>query len=231
MPAGSALPTPLRPVQPIDFHTKARFPPFVIPANAGTEPLDMAPLPTHPGMQGGATMISFTRTQKGVAGGMAAGFLLTITAFFAPTLPSVPHDPQHQLGLWLACSLLTCVWLLGAVGRLARHRFFTPEDIHGSGITPNSARAALLQAQLQNTLEQSLLTVIAYGAWLWMGPPERLGLVIVFTAFFAAGRLLFLVGYTFGAPARALGFALTFYPTACLYLALLPTALARVLNR
>lgn len=175
-------------------------------------------------------MVTFRKTQLGVAGGMAAGFLLTIAAFLWPTLPYVPSDTQRQLGLWSACSLLICVWLLVAVARLAHHRFFTPEDIHGSGISENTAKAALLQAQLQNTLEQALLAVVAYGAWLLMGPPQRAGLVVVFTAYFGVGRLLFSVGYSFGASARALGFTLTFYPTVSLYLAVFTTALTRVLN-
>ena len=175
-------------------------------------------------------METFARTQSGVAGGMAAGFLLTPAAFLWPTLPFVSPNQQRQLSLWLACSLLICFWLIVAVARLARHRFFTPDDIHGGGIRENTAKAALLQAQLQNTLEQTLLAVVAYGAWLWIGPPQRFGLVIVFTAYFAVGRIVFFIDYSLGAPSRALGFTLTFYPTVSLYLALLPNALARVLN-
>jgi hypothetical protein len=34
-----------------------------------------------------------------------------------------------------------------------------------------------------------------------------------FTGLFSAGRLLFWMGYQHGAPRRALGFGLTFYPT------------------
>lgn len=38
-------------------------------------------------------------------------------------------------------------------------------------------------------------------------------LIIALTALFVVGRLLFWIGYADGAKARALGFALTFYPS------------------
>jgi hypothetical protein len=47
---------------------------------------------------------------------------------------------------------------------------------------------------------------------------------------FGLGRLLFLLFYARGAPARALGFTLTFYPTVGLYLFLLPPVFATLLR-
>jgi hypothetical protein len=139
-------------------------------------------------------------------------------------------DPQSRVAVWIACILFVAAWLLICVGRLAGHRFFTPEDIDGGGVAGNSPKAALLQALLQNTLEQTVLAMVAYAAWLWLAPPERLGLVIVFSAYFAVGRILFFVGYSYGAPARALGFTLTFYPNVGLFLACLPEAVGRLAN-
>ena len=46
---------------------------------------------------------------------------------------------------------------------------------------------------------------------------------------FVIGRIAFFAGYARGAPARALGFALTFYPTVLLLLAALVTAAYRAL--
>ena len=169
-------------------------------------------------------MTAFARRQAGVAAGMAAGFALTLAAFLWPGLPPVPADAGARLTLWLACALIVASWLLVCVGRLAAHRFFTPEDIEGGGMAGNTPRAALLQALLQNTLEQAVLAIIAYGAWLWLGPEERRGLVLVFALYFAVGRLLFFAGYARGAPFRALGFTLTFYPTVGLFLLVLPAA-------
>ncbi|HEU0134731.1 MAG TPA: MAPEG family protein [Allosphingosinicella sp.] len=173
-------------------------------------------------------MATFKRRQMGVAAGMAGGFTLTAAAFLWPDLPPVPADPQSRVAVWIACIACVATWLLVCVGRLAGHRFFTPDDIDGGGVAGNSPKAALLQALLQNTLEQTVLAIVAYAAWLWLAPPERLGLVIVFTAYFAVGRILFFLGYAHGAPARALGFTLTFYPNVGLFLLCLPEAVGRL---
>jgi MAPEG family len=168
--------------------------------------------------------MAFTRTQAGVAAGMTGGLAATIAIFLWPSLPRVPADPDGRIALWLACALIVSVWLLVAVGRLAGHRFFTPADIDGGGLTEGTPKAKLLQTLIQNTLEQCLLAIPAYGAWLWLAPAGRGGLVVLCAGCFALGRLLFFAGYARGAPFRALGFTLTFYPTVGLYLFLLPAA-------
>ncbi|HEX8526702.1 MAPEG family protein [Allosphingosinicella sp.] len=170
-------------------------------------------------------MTPFAKRQAGVAAGMAAGLVLTLAAIMWPDLPQVPAATDVRIALWFACSLSVAFWLVVAVGRLAGHRFLTPADIDG-GLSANSPRAALLQALIQNTLEQAVLAIVAYGAWLWLGPPERAALVVVFALYFAVGRLLFFVGYARGAPFRALGFTLSFYPTIALFVLLLPEALS-----
>ena len=152
---------------------------------------------------------------------MAAGFAATLAAFLWPDLPAVPAEPEARISVWFACAVLASLWLLIGVALLARHRFFTPEDIEGGGLTEGTARAKLLQTLIQNTLEQCVLAIPAYGAWLWLGPAERAGLAIVCAALFSLGRLLFFAGYARGAPWRALGFTLTFYPTVGLYLFLI----------
>jgi hypothetical protein len=168
--------------------------------------------------------MAFTRTQAGVAAGMAGGLAATVAIFLWPSLPSVPAEADERIRLWSACSLVATLWLLIAVGRLAGHRFFTPADIDGGGLTEGTPKAKLLQTLVQNTLEQCLLAIPAYGAWLWLAPDGRRGLVVLCAACFALGRLLFFAGYARGAPFRALGFTLTFYPTVGLYLFLLPAA-------
>ena len=45
-------------------------------------------------------------------------------------------------------------------------------------------------------------------------PPAQLAVIPAAAVLFALGRLLFWRGYAGGAPSRALGFGLTFYPTA-----------------
>ena len=172
--------------------------------------------------------MSFARTQAGVALGMAAGFAATFAAFAWPRLPPVPPGTDDRLALWLAASLAVASWLLIGVVLLARHRFFTPADIEGGGLTEGTATAKLLQTLIQNTLEQAALAIPAYGAWLWLMPEGRRGLVIACAGLFFLGRLLFFALYAQGAPWRALGFTLTFYPTVGLYLFLLPAAASRL---
>jgi hypothetical protein len=170
--------------------------------------------------------MAFTRTQAGVAAGLAVGFAATVAAFAWPGLPAVPADMEGRIALWLAASVSTGLWLLIGIALLARHRFFTPADIHGGGLGEGTPAAKLLQSLIQNTLEQAVLAIPAYGAWLWLAPEGRRGLVLICAGLFSLGRLLFFFGYKFGAPALALGFTLTFYPTVGLYLFMLPRAFA-----
>jgi hypothetical protein len=159
------------------------------------------------------------RKRLGVAGGMAAGLAVTLLGLLWPGLPSGPTDLGARLSTWLACDLAAAVWLAVAVGRLARHRFFSDDDIDGA-LSAGTVRARVLQSLVQNTLEQTVLAVVAYGAWLLVPRPDTpIATAWIAVACFSAGRLLFLAGYLRGAAARSLGFALTFYPTVGLLLA------------
>lgn len=174
-------------------------------------------------------MITLTTKQAGVARGMVAGLLITAIAFLAPAFwsgcPRVPADTGVRLSLWISADAIVAFWLFFAIARLARHRFFTPEDIDGGGTSDGSAKARLLQSLLQNTLEQTALAVVAYGCWFVLAS-ERWAILPVFcSVLFSVGRLLFFIGYAYGAPARAIGFALTFYPSVALLLGAVPIAL------
>ncbi len=99
------------------------------------------------------------------------------------------------------------------IGIMARHRFFSTEDIDGGGLRVGSDQAHILQAVLQNTLEQSVLAIITYLAWAVLMPATYLSVIPLAASSFIFGRLLFFLNYKKGAARRALGFALTFYPT------------------
>lgn len=172
--------------------------------------------------------MTFTRTQVGVALGMMAGLAITVVAFVWPDPPPVPAGTEERLALWLAAAVAVAFWLLVGVALLARHRFFTPADIDGGGLTEGTATAKLLQTLIQNTLEQAMLAIPAYGAWLWLMPEGRRSLVILCAGLFFLGRLLFFALYARGAAWRAIGFTLTFYPSVGLYLLLLPAAASRL---
>lgn len=178
--------------------------------------------------------MSLSSTQRRVRFGMAGGVVLSIALLVTGVSFDVFRLPQDatisQRLSFAAPSLALFAWCLTfAIGRLARHRFFSPEDIHGAALRQNSERAALLQTLLQNTLEQSLLAAIVHLCWAITMPPAWLTVILFAAVAFVVGRVLFFVGYSKGAAARALGFALTFYPSVimlicnCLYLVWLGT--------
>jgi hypothetical protein len=168
-----------------------------------------------------------TRTQVGVAIGMAFALALTIGAFVWPGARTANVD---RLWLWAACSGAAACWLALAVALQARHRFFSAADIDGAGLTVASARAQLLQALIQNTSEQTLLASSAYAVWLLATPTSDPWLPVHCAVLFGLGRLLFFVGYARGAAARSLGFALTFYPTVGLLVLSMPRAAAALFS-
>jgi hypothetical protein len=149
-----------------------------------------------------------TRKQVGTAIGMAVGLALTLGAFAWPG-GLAPHVDRPTV--WATCSAGAAAWLALAVALLARHRFFSPADIDGAGLTAASAGAQLLQALVQNTAEQTLLAALAYAAWL-LATTMAPGPAVHCAVLFSIGRTLFFAGYARGAAARSLGFALTFYP-------------------
>ena len=70
-----------------------------------------------------------------------------------------------------------------------------------------------MQSILQNTLEQSVLAVLVDLIWAVVMPITWVPAVLAAAIMFFIGRTLFAVGYAGGAPSRALGFVLTFYPS------------------
>jgi hypothetical protein len=159
--------------------------------------------------------------QRGVAIGMASGLLmavafLTLAAIFGGARIAPSASVEFRLQLLAASLMAPAASLFICIARLAKHRFFTPEDINGSALTEGSARAKLLQALLQNTLEQLALALPVYFVGAITFPSHLLGLIAAAAAMFFVGRVLFYIGYSGGAPSRAFGFAFTFYPTVLL---------------
>ena len=157
-------------------------------------------------------------TQRGVLRGMLAGILVTALGLAA----AITYPPEIVLpGEGFAASLtdalkwsvLPVATLAIHIALLARHRYFTPEDFNGGGLSAGTPHARVLQAALQNTLEQTVLALSVYAIWAAAMPRRWQAAIALAAILFAIGRLLFLRGYGGGAPARAIGFALTFYPT------------------
>ena len=173
--------------------------------------------------------MGFDSTQKGVARGMAAAVVFAVAVFaFAYFLqwPNFPSQTSVVLRLKLAAwaALAPAAALFVCIARLAKHRFTTPQDIHGSALTEGTERAKLLQALLQNTLEQAVLAIPVYLATALVFPPRLLPLVAAAAALFVVGRIAFFRGYAAGAPSRAAGFGLTFYPSVALLVSVVAVA-------
>lgn len=169
-----------------------------------------------------------TDKQQGVLRGMAAGVIATLLALTVSIVapprafasePGYPAALAHAL-TW---DVLVVVCLLVNIGLLARHRFFTPDDIDGGGLTKGTPQAQVLQSTLQNTLEQTVLAVSVHAIWAVTMPHTWQAAVPAAAILFLVGRVLFWRGYARGAPARALGFALTFYPSVAMVLLIVGT--------
>jgi hypothetical protein len=161
------------------------------------------------------------RTQRGVLVGMASALLVAVAIFILAVIFAGPGFASRvsldfRVELLAASVLAPALSLFVCIARLAKHRFFTPADINGSALTDGTERAKLLQALLQNTLEQAALAVPVYLSCSFVCPARFLGMIPAAAAMFLAGRLAFFAGYANGAPARAFGFGFTFYPTVIL---------------
>ena len=144
---------------------------------------------------------------------LAAISLIFIGVYYNPYRYPFEINLENRLRVALKSSLPIAIVLAISIGRLAKHRFFTPNDIDGSGMTQASSQAKILQSIIQNTLEQSILAFITYLTWCLLMPGNCLSVVPMASITFTIGRILFILGYEYGAPARALGFTLSFYVT------------------
>ena len=162
--------------------------------------------------------MKLTDKQKGVIRGVVPAAFLTVASLCGVSLlipvSALPVDEPGPRVVWaLQWSLLPILMLMVSIMGVANYRFFSPEDIDGSGLTAGTERVLVLRAILQNTLEQAVLAVAAYLIWATVMPLSWLRAIPFAALLFAAGRILFARGYERGAPGRATGFGLTAYPT------------------
>jgi len=178
---------------------------------------------TPPRGSGYRRIMALDDKQRGVVRNMLLALALAIAVpgaaiCWQPGFLTAPAALADRFALTLRWDSLVLLCLVLAVGNLARHRFFSPADIDGGGLTAGTDRARVFQAVLQNTLEQTLIAVLAHLLWTAATPPSWHGAVPAAALLFAIGRACFIAGYAGGAPARAFGFALTFYPSVLLTL-------------
>ena len=159
---------------------------------------------------------------RGIAVYISLGWLVTILIIFGFALLNPlqinSSSLQQQLALTAKCLLVCIFWLIVSIGRLAKLRFFSREDIEGSGLTLGSEQAHILQAILTNTCEQTLLACLVYLAWTLCMPVALSGALVGAATLFFCGRAFFTYNYAYGAVSRAFGFAITFYPSILLFI-------------
>ena len=173
--------------------------------------------------------MALTVKQRGVLKGVIAGAAITIVVIVlavlaGPMALSPEASEGERLAFAISADAFIALWLGISVGLLARHRFFTPEDIDGGGLSRGSETANVLQSTLQNTLEQSVLAVLVHLAWSILMPVSWISAIPAAVLLFLCGRVLFVRGYRGGAPSRALGFALTYYPSVLMLILVVVTA-------
>ncbi len=157
-----------------------------------------------------------THEQRQVLAGMMAAVALTAVALLAVYFLSRSGVDTVHLSA-PAASALAALALVFCIGGIARKRFFHTDVIGGAAFDKPGSEVAVDKAVLQNTLEQTVLAIIAYNGLAAVLPSLAPVLLPVLVSLFLIGRILFIAGYARGAGHRALGFALTFYPTVATY--------------
>ena len=161
--------------------------------------------------------MTFDQEQRSIIFQSALALLLTAVVlgggyrWLAPGFVGVttPMTLADRLAFALKWDLLIFLWLAGSVGAVSQKRFWTPADRHGSAYSEASPALAVRRANLQNTLEQ---TVLASGAHLILAAvlrDEELVLIPLLILLFLAGRAAFAIGYAKSPIARAFGMAMT----------------------
>jgi uncharacterized membrane protein YecN with MAPEG domain len=144
-----------------------------------------------------------------------------------------------RLKMTIEADGLVVILLAATIANVARLRFFSEQDIGGSGSAGSASTASAstgsastggsdkvrrASAVVQNTLEQAVLAMATHLV-VTTSIVHSQALVQTMVGLFAVGRLLFWAGYKRGATGRALGFALTFYPSVIGLVASLATLL------
>lgn len=137
---------------------------------------------------------------------LGAGYLwLSPESLFVAT----PMALADRLAFVLKWEVLIFIWLAGSVAAVSRKRFWSPADRHGSAYSEASPGLAVRRANLQNTLEQ---TVLASGAHLILATvlrDDELVLIPLLVLLFLVGRATFAIGNARSPIARAFGMGVT----------------------
>jgi len=152
--------------------------------------------------------------------------LIIITAFtsaylFAPNFVELPTELPDRFAFAALCWAGPGLVLLIAIMMVSTARRFSADDIGGQAAGPPSEKLAVKAAFLQNTLEQTVLAGVFYFALAALAGGAWMALLLVATASFVVGRILFFAGYRRGAKGRSFGMALTMLPSVLGYAVLI----------
>lgn len=134
-----------------------------------------------------------------------------------PRFFTLPETLAERLAFAIKADVFVLLWLLIAVRMVSSGRYRSAADNRGSAFSSPSPELAVKVAFLQNTLEQSVLTVGAHLALASLLTGPALFFIPAAVVLFGVGRLLFWRGYPGGAGARSFGMATTAIPTAVGY--------------
>jgi hypothetical protein len=161
-----------------------------------------------------------------MAGGVPAFLTVLVVWRFAPRLFAFAQLPLDNTADRLAFAvrwlLIPGVTLLAGVW-VAGRRGFMPEAIEGTR-TPSSRSLEINLRYNQNTLEQTVLAVIAWAGLALALHRDQLLLIPAMACLFGFGRLTFWIGYWLHPLGRAFGMVLTVLPTIFAYVWLLSRA-------
>lgn len=161
---------------------------------------------------------SFAAVQAGVRKSAIAALLVSLVMLaaawhFGVGWPVKAASDSERLAFVFRCELAIGFVLWAMIARVGAMRYFSPHDIGGVGNGPERREIAVARAALQNTIEQSVLAILAHLALALALPADRMAVIAMLTGLFVVGRIAYWFGYLRGGPSRAFGFALTFYPT------------------
>ncbi len=157
--------------------------------------------------------------QRRILTGMAVAIAYSaVIMWFGATQLSVASGvADDRLRFVLGWLLLPGLCLLAGIARVAKVRFFDPAAIDGDTPAPGSSLDIDLR-YIRNTLEQVVLASIGWTVLALALPSHHLGVIPMLALSFFFARGCFWIGYHRSGPARAFGFAATFYPTVATYL-------------
>lgn len=135
------------------------------------------------------------------------------SGLFKPPVDASAISRLEFVANWL---LLPGFSLLSGIAVIGTLRFFVADAIDGSEASQNRVIQITLRYN-RNTLEQTVLVVLAWLPLAFALPAERLTLIPELSILFLVARATFWLGYLIAPWARAVGFALTFYPTVGVY--------------